>query len=42
VLPMVASVGVRLLDEERVLAMELAGYSEYQAKVKRHLVPFIW
>ncbi len=32
----------RLLDEERFLAKNLAGYSEYQNKVRSHLLPFIW
>ena len=32
----------RLLDEERFLRQNLAGYAEYQAKVKYRLVPFLW
>jgi protein-S-isoprenylcysteine O-methyltransferase Ste14 len=32
----------RLLDEERFLRQNLAGYAEYQTKVKYRLVPFIW
>jgi protein-S-isoprenylcysteine O-methyltransferase Ste14 len=32
----------RLLDEERFLARDLPGYSEYQKKVRRRLVPFVW
>ncbi|MFI5251892.1 MAG: methyltransferase family protein [Bacteroidota bacterium] len=32
----------RLLDEERFLAKNLPGYSEYRDKVKFRLVPFIW
>jgi protein-S-isoprenylcysteine O-methyltransferase Ste14 len=32
----------RLLDEEKFLAINLAGYSEYQRKVRYHLVPMIW
>jgi protein-S-isoprenylcysteine O-methyltransferase Ste14 len=32
----------RLLDEERFLAANLSGYSEYQRKVRYRLVPFVW
>jgi protein-S-isoprenylcysteine O-methyltransferase Ste14 len=32
----------RLLDEERFLAKNLAGYTEYQKKVRHRLVPFVW
>ena len=32
----------RLLDEEKLLEAELAGYREYKAKVKYRLIPFIW
>jgi protein-S-isoprenylcysteine O-methyltransferase Ste14 len=32
----------RLLDEERFLALNLPGYTEYQKKVRRRLVPRIW
>lgn len=33
---------VRLKDEEKLLARELIGYTEYQKKVKYRLLPFIW
>ena len=33
---------VRVLDEEKLLAAELAGYAEYKTKVKYRLIPFIW
>lgn len=33
---------IRLLDEEKLLAKELAGYEAYQKKVKYRLFPFIW
>lgn len=33
---------LRLLDEERVLAKELAGYAEYRERVRWRLVPFVW
>jgi protein-S-isoprenylcysteine O-methyltransferase Ste14 len=32
----------RLFDEERFLATNLSGYIEYQKRVRRRLVPFIW
>lgn len=32
----------RLFDEERLLAAELPGYSDYQEKVRFRLVPGIW
>ena len=32
----------RLLDEERFLASNLAGYSEYLSRVRYRLVPFVW
>lgn len=33
---------IRLMDEEKLLARELPGYTEYQKKVKYRLIPFIW
>jgi protein-S-isoprenylcysteine O-methyltransferase Ste14 len=32
----------RLLDEERVLARDLPGYTQYQQRVRHRLVPLIW
>ena len=32
----------RLLDEERFLRQNLAGYAEYQTKVRYRLLPWIW
>lgn len=32
----------RLYDEERFLASNLPGYSEYQKRVRRRLLPFMW
>ncbi len=40
--PMAFAIVWRLLDEERFLAKNLPGYSEYQRKVKYRLVPFVW
>ena len=33
---------VRVLDEEKLLTAELAGYAEYKTKVKYRLIPFVW
>jgi protein-S-isoprenylcysteine O-methyltransferase Ste14 len=33
---------LRILNEEKVLCKELAGYQEYCQKVKYRLIPFIW
>ncbi|MGD0631164.1 MAG: isoprenylcysteine carboxylmethyltransferase family protein [Terracidiphilus sp.] len=33
---------IRLLNEEKVLRAELAGYSEYCLKTRFHLIPFVW
>jgi protein-S-isoprenylcysteine O-methyltransferase Ste14 len=32
----------RLFDEEKFLAQNLSGYTEYQKKVRHHLIPFVW
>ena len=32
----------RLVDEERLLARELPGYTDYQKRVRYRLVPFLW
>jgi len=42
IVPMVVVLVWRLLDEEKFLATNLAGYSEYQSKVRYHLLPLIW
>lgn len=42
VVPLALTMVWRLLDEEVFLAKHLPGYSEYQARVKYRLVPFIW
>ena len=41
-IPMTLVLIARLLDEEKFLARNLAGYSDYQKKVKHHLIPLIW
>ncbi len=32
----------RLLDEERLLARDLPGYTEYERRVKYRLIPHVW
>ena len=32
----------RILDEEKLLAKDLAGYKEYEQKVRYRLVPYLW
>jgi len=32
----------RLIDEERLLARDLPGYTDYQQRVRYRLVPFLW
>ena len=36
------AVVVRILNEEKILAAGLTGYTAYQGKVKYRLIPFIW
>jgi protein-S-isoprenylcysteine O-methyltransferase Ste14 len=33
---------IRILDEEKVLARDLPGYTEYEQKVRYRLVPYLW
>jgi protein-S-isoprenylcysteine O-methyltransferase Ste14 len=42
VIPMLVTIVVRLLDEERVLAKELPGYDAYRRRTKYRLVPGVW
>ena len=32
----------RILGEEKLLAKELEGYSEYKKKVRYRIIPFVW
>jgi protein-S-isoprenylcysteine O-methyltransferase Ste14 len=41
-IPGLAGIIWRLLDEERFLSENLAGYTEYKNKVRFRLVPFVW
>jgi protein-S-isoprenylcysteine O-methyltransferase Ste14 len=42
IIPITFVIVWRLLDEEKFLAGNLPGYSEYRSRVKHRLVPFIW
>ncbi len=42
IIPITLVIVWRLLDEEKFLAKNLAGYVEYQSKVRCRLLPFIW
>lgn len=42
IVPMIIVLVFRLIDEEKFLAKNLAGYSDYQGKVRHRLVPLIW
>ena len=35
-------IGIRAVNEEKLLAKELKGYKEYKQKVKYRIIPFIW
>ncbi|HJT92722.1 MAG TPA: isoprenylcysteine carboxylmethyltransferase family protein [Mycobacterium sp.] len=42
VIPGLAVLATRILDEEKVLTLELTGYREYAQKVHYRLVPGVW
>ena len=42
VLPLIVTIIMRLLDEEKFLSKNLSGYHEYCQKVHYHLIPLIW
>ncbi len=42
VIPMITVIVVRLLEEEKFLLKNLAGYGRYRKMVKYRLIPFIW
>jgi protein-S-isoprenylcysteine O-methyltransferase Ste14 len=42
VIPGLAVLAVRILDEEKVLAEQLAGYPDYAQRVHYRLVPYVW
>jgi protein-S-isoprenylcysteine O-methyltransferase Ste14 len=37
-----AMIVVRLLDEEKYLAVRLPGYEDYRRRVRWRLIPFVW
>ncbi|HMA05985.1 MAG TPA: isoprenylcysteine carboxylmethyltransferase family protein [Methanomicrobiales archaeon] len=39
---LIAVIAGRLLDEEKFLSKNLAGYAEYSRKVRYRLIPFVW
>jgi len=42
VIPSVAVIVFRILDEEKLLTEELAGYREYAQRVRYRLMPNVW
>jgi protein-S-isoprenylcysteine O-methyltransferase Ste14 len=42
VVPGVVALVFRILDEEKLLTHELAGYREYTQRVRYRLVPYVW
>ena len=41
-LPYVAVIAIRIENEEKVLCSGLAGYTEYQKRVRYKMIPFLW
>jgi len=42
VIPGMVILVFRILDEEKMLTQELAGYSEYAQRVRYRLMPYVW
>lgn len=42
VIPLLPTLGWRLLDEERVLRRDLPGYTDYSRRVRYRLIPGVW
>jgi protein-S-isoprenylcysteine O-methyltransferase Ste14 len=42
IIPSVLVLVFRILDEEKLLSQELAGYREYKQRVHYRLVPYVW
>ena len=42
VIPGLAVLTIRILDEEKVLSQQLAGYRDYAQRVHYRLVPYVW
>ena len=41
-LPLIAVVAIRAVEEEKFLRISLPGYAAYCQKVRYRLVPYIW
>ena len=41
-LPGIATLALRVIDEEKMLSQELAGYREYMQRVHYRLLPYVW
>ena len=42
IVPGLAVLSVRILDEEKMLRAELDGYDPYTRKVRYRLLPYVW
>ncbi|WP_088188920.1 isoprenylcysteine carboxylmethyltransferase family protein [Desulfosporosinus sp. FKA] len=42
VMPLILTIVLRLLDEEKFLSKNLSGYTDYCKKVRYHLIPLLW
>jgi protein-S-isoprenylcysteine O-methyltransferase Ste14 len=42
VIPDLAVLATRILDEEKVLSLQLTGYLDYAQRVHYRLVPYVW
>jgi protein-S-isoprenylcysteine O-methyltransferase Ste14 len=40
--PILAAIAVRIVNEEKFLAKNLKGYTEYHFKVRYRLIPYVW
>lgn len=41
-IPGLAVLAIRIVDEEKVLTLDLAGYPDYAQKVHYRLLPYVW
>jgi protein-S-isoprenylcysteine O-methyltransferase Ste14 len=42
IVPITVVIVLRLLDEEKFLARNLPGYSDYSDKIRYRLLPYVW
>jgi protein-S-isoprenylcysteine O-methyltransferase Ste14 len=42
IIPLTVVIVLRLLDEEKFLARNLPGYSDYSNKIGHRLLPYVW